>query len=98
MRGSGPFQALELEALVGQLGGDLITRPAVCGLMRTEAQALGEFGEEWSTHGWLFSRPMKERYQQGVCGVRRGGSTGAPVKEKKSTVKIEMECPVVQRC
>lgn len=93
MRGSGPFQALELEALVGQLGGDLITQPARCGLMRTEAQARGEFWEEWSTHGWLFSRPVRERYQQGVCGVRRGGSTGGPMKEKKSTVKIEMEWP-----
>ena len=76
MRGLGLFQALELEALVGQLGGDLITRPALCGLMRTEAQARGEFGEEWSTHGWLFSRPVRERYQQCVCGVRRGGTTG----------------------
>ena len=44
MQGLGPFQALELEALVGQLGGDLITWPALCGLMRTEAQARGEIG------------------------------------------------------
>ena len=93
MQGSGPFQALELEALVGQLGGDLITWPALCGLMRTEAQARGEIGSEWSTHGWLFSRLVRERYQQGVCGVRRGGSTGGLVKERKSTVKIEMERP-----
>lgn len=93
MRGSGLFQALELEALLGQLGGDLITRPAQCSLMRTEAQARGEFGKEWSTHGWLFSRPVRERYQQGVCGVRSGGGTRGPVKEKKSTVKIEMEWP-----